>query len=53
MRKPIPPVMISSMITTFIRAFPEYPVKDGKAYYDGKVEIPVEPMIGVIGVGIF
>ena len=26
------------------------PVKDGKAYYDGKVEIPVEPMIGVIGV---
>ena len=29
------------------------PVKDGKAYYDGKVEIPVEPMIGVIGVGIF
>ena len=26
------------------------PVRDGKAYYDGKVEIPVEPMIGVIGV---
>jgi hypothetical protein len=28
-RKPIPPVMINSIITRFISIFPEYPVSDG------------------------
>ena len=34
MRKPIPPMMIRSIITTFIRTFAEYPVREGKGFAD-------------------
>ena len=33
-RKPIPPMMIRSIITTFTRTFAEYPVREGKGFAD-------------------